>query len=96
MVMGFLTWGGYGEQFLKDNLSRLFPALERELEAVQLRSQHRRATGAMQYLAAIVQSSEDAIYGKSLDSLRRSGSWPTSVVGWAGLKTAITSADQTM
>jgi len=60
---------GADDYILKDNLARLFPALERELAAVQLRRQNRRATGAMQYLAAIVESSEDAIYGKSLDSL---------------------------
>jgi len=60
---------GADDYILKGNLARLAPALERELEAAQDRCLHRRATGAMQYLAAIVESSEDAIYGKNLDSL---------------------------
>jgi PAS domain S-box-containing protein len=58
---------GADDYILKSNLSRLVPALERELEAAQARRRNKRATGAAQYLAAIVESSEDAIYGKSLD-----------------------------
>jgi two-component system cell cycle sensor histidine kinase/response regulator CckA len=60
---------GADDYILKGNLARLAPALEREIEAAQDRRRHRRAMGAMQYLAAIVDSSEDAIYGKNLDSL---------------------------
>ncbi len=60
---------GANDYLVKENLSRFVPALERELEAAQDRRRHRRAEGAMQYLAAIVESSEDAIYGKNLDSI---------------------------
>jgi sigma-B regulation protein RsbU (phosphoserine phosphatase) len=60
---------GANDYILKTNLSRLVPALERELESAQERRRRRRAEGAMQYLAAIVESSEDAIYGKTLDSV---------------------------
>jgi PAS domain S-box-containing protein len=60
---------GAHDYILKSDLSRLVPALERELEAAQERRLNRRAAGAMQYLAAIVDSSEDAIYGKDLDSV---------------------------
>jgi PAS domain S-box-containing protein len=60
---------GAHDYILKSDLSRLVPALERELEAAQERRLNRRATGAIQYLAAIVESSEDAIYGKDLDSV---------------------------
>jgi len=60
---------GADDYILKDNLPRLVPALERELEAAQTRRQRKRAEGARQYLAAIVESSEDAIYGKNLDSI---------------------------
>ncbi len=60
---------GANDYILKTDLSRLVPALERELDAAQERRRRRRAEGAMQYLAAIVESSEDAIYGKTLDSL---------------------------
>ena len=60
---------GANDYIVKGNLSRLAPALERELEAARDRRLHKRAEGAMQYLAAIVESSEDAIYGKNLDSI---------------------------
>lgn len=60
---------GANDYLLKGNLSRLAPALERELEAAQDRRRRKRAEGAMQFLAAIVESSEDAIYGKNLDSV---------------------------
>jgi len=60
---------GANDYILKSNLSRLVPALERELEAARERSRRRRAEGAMQYCAAIVESSEDAIYGINLDSM---------------------------
>jgi PAS domain-containing protein len=60
---------GANDYIMKGNLSRLVPALERELEAAQDRHRRKRAEGAMQFLAAIVESSQDAIYGKNLDSL---------------------------
>jgi PAS domain S-box-containing protein len=59
---------GANDYLMKSNLSRLAPALERELKTAQARHLHKRAIGAMQYLAAIVESSEDAIYGKNLNS----------------------------
>lgn len=59
---------GADDYILKSDLSRLAPALERELEAAGERRRRKRAEGAMQYLAAIVESSEDAIYGKDLNS----------------------------
>jgi DNA-binding NtrC family response regulator len=60
---------GANDYLMKKNLSRLAPALERELESAEDRRRSKRAEGAMQFLAAIVESSEDAIYGKNLDSL---------------------------
>ena len=60
---------GANDYIMKGNLSRLVPALERELEAAHDRHRRKRAEGAMQFLAAIVESSADAIYGKNLDSL---------------------------
>lgn len=60
---------GADDYILKENLPRIVPALERELEAAQSRRLRKRAEGARQYLAAIVESSEDAIYGKNLDSI---------------------------
>ncbi len=60
---------GASDYIVKSNLSRLVPAIERELETARNRRARRRAESASQYLAAIVESSEDAIYGKSLDSI---------------------------
>lgn len=60
---------GAHDYIIKGNLSRLTPAIEREMEAARSRHARVRAETAMQHLAAIVQSSEDAIYGKNLDSV---------------------------
>ena len=60
---------GASDYLMKGNLSRLVPALEREVLAASERRGRKRAEGAMQYLAAIVESSADAIYGKTLDNL---------------------------
>jgi len=58
---------GAGDYIVKNNLSRLVPAIERELEVAQSRRARARAEAAMQFLAAIVESTDDAIYGKGLD-----------------------------
>jgi PAS domain S-box-containing protein len=60
---------GADDYIVKGHLQRFVPALEREVQSAQDRRLHKRAEGAMQYLAAIVESSEDAIYGKNLDSI---------------------------
>ena len=60
---------GADDYITKGNLSRLAPAIERELEAGHTRRAKARAEAAMQHLAAIVESSEDAIYSKNLDSM---------------------------
>jgi len=58
---------GASDYIVKNNLSRLVPAIEREMEVAQSRRARARAEAAMQFLAAIVESTDDAIYGKSLD-----------------------------
>ena len=58
---------GADDYIMKGNLARLIPAIERELEAAQARRAHAHAEAAMRYLASIVESSEDAIFGASLD-----------------------------
>jgi two-component system, cell cycle sensor histidine kinase and response regulator CckA len=58
---------GANDYITKANLSRLAPAVERELEAAKSRSARTRAESAMRHLAAIVESTEDAIYGMNLD-----------------------------
>lgn len=60
---------GASDYIMKANLSRLVPALEREMNAAHERRRRKRAEGATQYLAAIVESSEDAIYGNDLNSI---------------------------
>lgn len=60
---------GANDYIMKGNLARFVPALERELEAAEDRKRRKRAENAIQFLAAIVESSEDAIYGKNLDSM---------------------------
>ena len=58
---------GANDYLTKKNLSRLAPAIERELEAAQSRKARSHAEGVARYLAAIVESSDDAIYGMKLD-----------------------------
>ncbi len=58
---------GANDYIVKTNLSRLVPAIERELEVAQTRRARAHAESAMQFLAAIVESTDDAIYGKALD-----------------------------
>jgi PAS domain S-box-containing protein len=58
---------GANDYIVKTNLSRLVPAIERELAVAQTRRARAHAEAAMQFLAAIVESTEDAIYGKALD-----------------------------
>ncbi len=58
---------GANDYIVKTNLSRLVPAIERELEVAQTRRARAHAEAAMQFLAAIVESTEDAICGKTLD-----------------------------
>jgi two-component system, cell cycle sensor histidine kinase and response regulator CckA len=58
---------GADDFIARENLSRLVPAIEREMKAAQTRRERNRAETAMHFLAAIVESSDDAIYGKTPD-----------------------------
>jgi len=58
---------GANDYLVKGNLARLAPAIERELEVARSRRDHARAEAARQFLAAIVESTDDAIYGKNLN-----------------------------
>ncbi len=58
---------GAGDYIMKTRLVRLVPAIERELDAAQNRRARAHAESAVQHLAAIVETSEDAIYSKTLD-----------------------------
>lgn len=58
---------GVNAYLLRSSLARLGTVIKREMQAAEGRRQRQRAEGARQFLAAIVESSDDAIYGKNLD-----------------------------
>ena len=58
---------GADEYVMKDNLSRLVPAVNRELRAAQERRIRAQVEATQSYLASIVSSCSDAIIGKTLD-----------------------------
>src|SRR6266568_7239378 len=58
---------GAHDYILKDNLARLAPAVERELAAAAVRREQRQMREAAAHLAALVESSNDAIISETLD-----------------------------
>jgi PAS domain S-box-containing protein len=58
---------GAHDYVMKDNLARLVPAVQNELRAAQERRNQRQAEAVTEYLAAIVESCDDAIVGKTID-----------------------------
>ena len=60
---------GANEYVMKQNLTRLVPAINRELRAAQERQIRRRTESAQAYLASVVQSCNDAIIGETLDGI---------------------------
>jgi two-component system, cell cycle sensor histidine kinase and response regulator CckA len=60
---------GAHDYFTKDNLIRLGPAIEREMNAAGSRREQKRMQDAAAHLAAVVESSDDAIISKSLDGI---------------------------
>ena len=58
---------GANDYVMKDDLSRLVPAVQHELEEAQRRRVLKQTETATAYLASIVQSCDDAIIGKTLD-----------------------------
>lgn len=59
---------GADDYIVKGNLARLVPAIEREMDSARSHHARLRAEAVMQQFEAIVDSCEDAIYGKDLDS----------------------------
>ncbi len=60
---------GAHDYVMKDDLKRLVPAVERELDAALVRRERRRAEESRSLLAAIVASSDDAIISTTLDGM---------------------------
>ncbi len=58
---------GAHDYVLKDNLRRLVPAVEQELQAARERRIRKQTEAATAYLASIVTCCEDAIIGETLD-----------------------------
>jgi two-component system, cell cycle sensor histidine kinase and response regulator CckA len=58
---------GANDYVRKDDLTRLLPALNRELQSAYDRVTRRRAEATMAHLASIVESCEDAIISETLD-----------------------------
>ena len=58
---------GAHDYIMKDSLVRLAPAIERELREAQARAERLAATEKLLYLAAIVDSTGEAIIGQNLD-----------------------------
>jgi len=63
---------GASDYVMKGNLARLVPAVERELREAETRRNRRRDEADLAHLAAIVESSTDAILGMDLDGTIRS------------------------
>jgi two-component system, cell cycle sensor histidine kinase and response regulator CckA len=61
-----LMKAGASDFIVKGSLSRLIPAIERELREVQVRRAGAAALEKLSYLAAIVDSAEEAIIGQTL------------------------------
>lgn len=57
---------GAHDYIVKALLNRLAPSITRELQAAQARREHRRLQKSVAHLAAIVESSDDAIVSKTL------------------------------
>jgi PAS domain S-box-containing protein len=64
-----LLRAGAHDFVVKGRLSRLIPAIERELREVQARRERTLALEKLTYLAAIVDSAEEAIIGQNMDGL---------------------------
>lgn len=58
---------GAHDYVMKNNLSRLVPAVNRELNAARERRARKHAEATMAHLASIVQSCHDAIFSRTLD-----------------------------
>ena len=60
---------GAHDYLLKDRLTRLVPAIERELQDASSRLSHKKSEERLLELASIVELSNDAIIGKTLDGI---------------------------
>jgi PAS domain S-box-containing protein len=60
---------GVDDYIIKDNLARLAPAIERELENAARRRKQKQATDSLYFLASIVESAKDSIISIGFDGI---------------------------
>ena len=60
---------GAHDYVMKGNLARLVPAVRREMKAAEMRRVSRQTQASTSLLAAIVESSDDAIFSKTLEGI---------------------------
>jgi PAS domain S-box-containing protein len=78
---------GVNDYLTKGNLARLIPTIERELREVQSRRERRKAEQDIRQLAALVQSSGDAILSMTVDGVMTS--WNPAaerLFGWSAIE----------
>src|ERR1700722_14188376 len=68
LAVGLMKAGAH-DFIAKGGLSRLIPAIERELREAKARSERKVALEKLSYLAAIVDSAEEAIIGQNMDGV---------------------------
>ena len=66
-IVAEMIKAGANDYVMKGNLTRLVPAVQRELRTAQEQHRRREAEAISAYLASIVESCDDAIVGKTLD-----------------------------
>jgi PAS domain S-box-containing protein len=64
-----LMKAGAHDFIVKGSLSRLIPAIERELREAKARQERKLALEKLTYLAAIVDSAEEAIFGQNMEGI---------------------------
>ncbi len=60
---------GAHDFIVKGRLSRLIPAIQRELREAEARREQASSRAKLSYLAAIIDSAEEAIFGQTMEGI---------------------------